>query len=237
MSDTVISAITDLPRTTVTDGVDLYREIHKGLRHALFDVTFRAGRLDVSDDESIVGLLAESRQVVDLLRGHHQHEEQLLLEGLIEAHASAAVGPIHDEHRLLSERLDRFAARADELAAAATDARSAIAHEYYLELAAFTAAYLVHLDVEERVVMPALAAACDDAELGRVQGAILASIRPEQQAVGLTMMLPALNPVERAAMVGRIRMTAPHEGFARVQKIAAHVLTAVEYERLGITDV
>lgn len=234
MSDT---AITDLPRTTVTSGVDLYRDIHKGLRHALFDVTFQAGRLDVGDDECIGGLLAESRQMIDLLRGHHQHEEQLLLEGLIEAHASAAVGPIHDEHHILAECLDQLAARADELAATSTGARSAIAHEYYLELAAFTGAYLAHLDVEERVVMPALAAECDDAELGRTQGAILASIRPEQQAVGLTVMLPALNPVERAVMVGRIRVTAPPEAFAGVRKIAEHVLTPVEYARLGITDV
>ncbi len=234
MNDTTI---TDVPRTAVTGGVDLYRDIHKGLRHALFDVTFRAGRLDVGDDECMVGLLVESRQMIDLLRGHHQHEEQLLLEGLIEAHAPAAVGPIHDEHHKLAVRLDRLAARADELAATATDVRSAIAHEYYLELAAFTAAYLAHLDVEERVVMPALAAACDDAELGRVQGAVLASIRPEQQAVGLSVMLPALNPVERAEMVGRIRMTAPPEAFAGVRKTAARVLTTVEYARLGITDV
>lgn len=89
---------------------------------------------------------------------------------------------------------------------------------------------------DEAVVMPALAAACDDAELGRVQGAILASIRPEQQALGLTVMLPPLNPVERVEIVGRIRVTAPPEAFAGVRKIAEHVLTPVDDARLGITD-
>jgi hypothetical protein len=226
--------MTEMPRTTVTGRVDLYRDIHKGLRHALFDLTFRAGRLDPADDVLVVELIGESRRVIGLLRAHHEHEEQRALEELIGAHAATLAAQTEAEHHALAGSLDDLGRRRDELAATAGGARAAIAHAYYLELAAFTGAYLAHLDEEERVVMPALAAACDDEDLGRVLGAILACIRPEQQAVALSAMLPALCPTERVAVVGRIRATAPPEAFAGVRAIAAQVLTATEYARLDL---
>jgi hypothetical protein len=230
------TTMNEMPRRTVTGRVDLYREVHKGLRHALFDLTFRAGRLDAIDDELVIALVDETRRVIDLLRGHHEHERQPALEGIVETHVPTVVRLIHEEHRTLAERLEWLASRADELAAAPGAARSVIAHAYYLELAAFTSAYLAHLDMEERVVMPALAATCDDVELGRALTAILASIRPEQQDVGLTVMLPALSPSERAALVERIRATTSPDMFIGVCAIAEEVLTTPEYLRLGITD-
>jgi hypothetical protein len=226
----------EMPRRIATGRVDLYREIHKGLRNALFTLTFRAGRLDPAVDEPVTELVDESRQVIGLLRSHHEHEEQPALEEIIEAHAPSLVAVIDAQHNTLAERLEWLASRADELAAAPGAARATIAHAYYLELAAFTSAYLAHLDDEERVVMPALAAKCDDAELGGVAQAILASVRPEQQVVGLTMMLPALNPAERGELVGRIRASAPPEAFAGVRAIASQVLTATEYQSLEINN-
>ncbi len=150
------------------------------------------------------------------------------------AHVSTIAGLIHDEHRTLAERLDWLASRADELAAAPAAARPAIAHAYYLELAAFTGAYLAHLDVEERVVMPTLAAACDDAELDGTQEVALATVPPPTRAVAMAVMLPALTPPERVALVDGIRATAPPEAFAGVRAIAEQVLTPAEYTRLGI---
>lgn len=231
MTDTLTN---EMPRRIVTGRVDLYRDIHKGLRHALFALTFHAGRLDPAVDELVTELVDESRQVIGLVRGHHEHEEQPALEAIIEANAPNLVALIEPEHTTLAERLEWLASRADELAAAPGAARVTIAHAYYLELAAFTSAYLAHLDVEERIVMPALAAKCDDAELGRVLAAILASIRPEQQVDGLTQMLPALSPTERVALVGRIRETAPPQAFAGALAIAEQVLTTAEYARLEV---
>jgi hypothetical protein len=36
-----------------TPTVDLYRDIHKGVRHALFTVTLKAGRTDLADDSAV----------------------------------------------------------------------------------------------------------------------------------------------------------------------------------------
>jgi hypothetical protein len=173
MTNRLVHATDDLPRRTVTGRVDLYRDIHKGLRHALFALTVNAGCLDTPDDTRVLELTAESRRLIGMVRDHDEHEAQRALDELIEVQAPALAALIHDEHRVLVERLEWLASRADELAAAPAGARVTIAHTYYLELAAFTSAYLEHLDLEERVVMPALAARCDDAELARVLAAIL----------------------------------------------------------------
>jgi hemerythrin-like domain-containing protein len=236
MTNTLTNSMNDMPRRTVTGRSDLYRDIHKGLRHVLFDLSFRAGRLDPADDELVVELVSESHRVIRLLREHHKYEEQPAFEEIVDAHVPTLVGRLHDEHYALAERLEWLASRADELAAAPTAARPAIAHAYYLELAAFTGAYLGHLDVEERVVMPALATACADAELDAVQAVALATIPPETRAVAMAVMLPALTPTERAALVADVRATAPPEAFAGVRAIAARVLTTPEYTRLGIED-
>jgi hypothetical protein len=236
MTETTTSGTSDLPRMTVTGRVDLYRDVHKGLRHALFDLTFRAGRLDATDDDLVVELVGESRRVVGLLRDHHEYEEQAALEQIVVTHAAAVADQIRQQHHTFAAWLDDLARRRDELAATAIAARAAIAHAYYLELAAFTSAYLAHLDDEERVVLPALAAACDDAELGVVLGAILVGIRPDQQAVALSAMLPALCPGERVSLLDRIRATATPEAFMGARAIAAQVLTTHEYAHLGFGD-
>jgi hypothetical protein len=200
MTDTVSSSSNGVERTTVVGGVDLYRDEHKGLRHTLFDLTFVAGRVDAADDDEVGGLVRTCRRAVELVRGHEEHEDQLLLRALVETHVPALAGRLHDEHRALAERLDALACRSDELAAAPGAARDATAHAFYLEAAAITGACLAHLDVEERLVMPALIAACDDGHLHRLHGALLAGIGPEHQALRLAAMLPALNPSERTRL-------------------------------------
>jgi hypothetical protein len=234
MSNFQTNAMHEMPRRTANGSVDLYRDIHKGLRHALFDLTYRAGRLESADDGLVVELVAASRRVIGLLRGHHVYEEHPDFDALVTAHLSAVANLLHDEHRTLVERLEWIASRADELAAAPAAARPVIAHAYYLELAAFTGAWLAHLDLEERVVMPALAAACDDAELEVVKAVALATVPPPTRAEALATMLPALTPGERNGLVDDIRATATPETFAGVRAIAAQVLTPEEHTRLDI---
>ncbi len=83
MTNILTNATNEMPRRTVNGRVDLYRDIHKGLRHALFELTFRAGRLDSADDELVVELVAESCRVIGLLRGHHEYEEQPVFDALV----------------------------------------------------------------------------------------------------------------------------------------------------------
>jgi hypothetical protein len=236
MTHSASSSPTGTERTTVVGGADLYRDVHKGLRHALFDLTFAAGRVDVADDVEVRALVDTCRRAVELVRAHDDHEDQLLLRALVETHAPDLAGRIDDEHRALALRLDALACRADELAATPSGARGAPGHALYLEAAAVTSACLEHLDVEERLVMPALIAACDHEHLARTHGALLAGLGAQDEARDLAAMLPALRPSERAAVVHRILATASPEAVARARAAALEVLTPSECARLGFGD-
>jgi hypothetical protein len=168
MTHDIAATARGTPRTTMTGRVDLYRDVHKALRHALLTVTLRAGRLDATEDQCVLELLSQSRNLVSLLRRHDQDESHPDLQALIAEHAGTVRDHLDDEHHALDDQLDAIATRADELAARSAPARPSLAHAYYLELAAFTGACFTHFDTEERVVMPALAAACDDTHLRHV---------------------------------------------------------------------
>jgi hypothetical protein len=236
VTDIASSSAPGPERTTVVGAIDLYREVHKGVRHALFDLTYAAGRADVADDVEVGALVDTCRRAVELVRAHHDHEDQLLLRALVATHAPDLAGRVDDEHRSLATRLDGLAYRADELAASPSTLRDAPAHALYLEAAAVTSACLEHLDVEERLVMPALIAACDDEHLARTHGALIAGIRAEDHERSLAVTLPALRPSERAALVDRVRASASPDAVARVRAAAIEVLTPSECAGIGFGD-
>ena len=217
---------------------DLYSDIHKAIRVAMFDVTAEAGRIDSSNRTARLAHAERVRDLVWLLRFHASHEDDHVEAVVVETLPERAE-KIACDHRALDARMDRLVAIAD-LAFDETrdDARAAL-HLLYLELASFVAAYLVHQDVEERVVMPALWDHCGIERLLGIHNAILASIAPDVMARCLTMMLPAMNNDGRTELLGAMQADAPPEVFAGVCGLAADVLAeedfAIVSARIGRT--
>ncbi len=202
--------------------VDLYRDIHKGIRSDLFAVTERAGNLDPSDRAARADLAAHVSRVVPLLVTHAEHEDAHVQPAL-ERHLPDLASQIDSDHHRIEARLGDLAAWAGETAATPGDAREAV-RRLYLELASFTSAYLVHQDLEERLVMPALEAAIgSDATLG-IHQAIVGSIPPEELASSLAVMLPAMNIEDRAELLGGMQAGAPAEVFTGIWGLAQSVL-------------
>ena len=217
--------------------VDLYRDIHKGIRAELFDITATAGNVDASNRFDRAALAGPVIAVGNVLDSHAHHEDLALDPVLLEFAPTLAEQITHDHHALEA----RFSA-ITELAQATVDAtvvdQRRLTHLLYLELAGFTSAYLAHQSVEERVVMPALEKAIGvDAVLG-LHMAIVSSIPPDEMARSLSFMLPAMNVDDRVEMLTGMRMSAPPEAFAAVTGLARSVLEPADYSsltnRLGI---
>src|SRR5688572_27133428 len=98
------------PHTTVP--FDLYRDIHKAIRVALFDVTAAAGRLDSSDRTARVAHAATVRDLVRFLVVHAEHEE-VHLDGPIRAVLPDRADAIAAEHVALEARMVDLVALAD----------------------------------------------------------------------------------------------------------------------------
>lgn len=221
---------------------DLYKDIHKAIRSELFGVTLAAGSLDPSSTEDERGALAgRVAALVSLLVSHAEHEDEHL-QSLVERHVPVLAHRVEAEHVALDGRMLELGS----LANAAADARPGEVarlhlHGLYLELASFSSAYLAHIDVEERQIMPALAAAVPVPALVAVHEAIVGSIPPPEMAQSLALMLPALNADDRAELLGGMQAGAPAEVFAGVVGLARSVLSDEAFAsvsgRLGLASV
>jgi hypothetical protein len=136
----------------------------------------------------------------------------------------------------LEDRLAELVGLAD--GAVGAEARRAATHRVYVELSSFTAAYLAHQNLEERLVMPRLETALGvDGVLG-VHEAIIGAIPPDEMARSLALMIPAMNVDDRTELLGGLRAAAPAEVFEGVWALATSVLGAPEVDavtaRLGL---
>ena len=206
---------------------DLYRDIHKGIRAELFAVTTSAGRLDPSDAEGRADLARHVAGVVDLLVSHAEHEDRAV-QPAIELHLPELAETIASDHEGLERRIASISALAAEAVGAAGFALRGEVHRIYLELAAFTSAYLEHQDTEERLVMPALEQAVGVDAVVAIHGAIISGLTPEETATSMPVMLPAMNVDDRVELLGGMREHAPAEAFAAVWGLAGSVLTSAD---------
>lgn len=203
-----------------TPGVNLYREVHKGLRRALFQVVDDMGSLEVADAGAVASLRARFAELEMILTTHHSHEEIGRLGELIAEHVDTYTArSIQDAHDWSDAALADLRNRVDRLQ---SDQDAAALYDAAVE---FVAGYLAHMNDEEQVVMPALDAGAEADELGQIVMQIRMSVPPPQMCIFLRYMLPAMNPDERTTMLGGIKMGAPPEVFDMFWDSARSALT------------
>ena len=193
---------------TVIAEVDLYREVHKGLRLALFELVEMAGTLDATDHDGLEEFGRLFGAVDMMLQTHHRHEDGAELVGLIAQHVSDVLPAITEAHDHAEQQLATLRCLVSELAGG-VDRCGAI----YDASVAFTAGYLDHMAVEETQVMPRLQAAASAEQLMAITMAIRMSVPPPDMCVFLRYMLPAMTPDERSETLGGMKAGAPPEIF------------------------
>lgn len=210
--------------------VDVYRDIHKGLRAELFSLVVRAGSLDLTDPADRHDLGRHLKSTIDVLESHAHHEDEAI-HPMLATHYSELVGRLEEEHARFDGHLAAIGEIADELFVDRVDRRTRQA--LYLELSAFTSGYLVHLDLEERVVMPTLFDQLGPSGVAAVLGRIIESIPPDQMTTSLSLMLPALDLDDRVDLLGGMQAEAPAEVFDGVLSLARSVLHRSDFDRLA----
>lgn len=201
----------------MNNDIDVYKDIHKGIRAELFAVTGAAGALDAADEGARAAFVDRVQRLEGLLASHAEHEDRFL-QPLIELHLPDLAMDVAQDHAHLEASFTEIVKTTRE----ALDRRDL--HEVYLELASFTSAYLRHQDVEERDIHPALFGAVGFEGLFEVHERLVASIPPPEMAASLSLMLPAMNLDDRTELLGGIRLGAPAEVFAGIWALAESVL-------------
>src|SRR4051794_10491333 len=147
---------------------DLFREVHKGLRLAMFDVTEVVGAAGCGDPAERAEIAGRVHALIALLHLHHGHEDSFV-EPLLVAREPTLAHAVHAGHVEVDGLLDELARSADDLAVATDGVAVATNLDLYRKLALFTATYLAHMELEEGRVMAALREAMTLEELFHVE--------------------------------------------------------------------
>ncbi|MGF0536885.1 hemerythrin domain-containing protein [Agrobacterium sp. ES01] len=210
-----------LSLTTIPDlngRFDLYGNIHKAIRKAGCELLCRLGAADYDNADERAAVLAGLRGYLAIAAGHVVHEDEHVHKALQARGASTAtVDDQHDDHRQAFRDLEALAQAVEQ--AGALD-RSAAGRKLYLAFAAYIAEDLAHMHEEETVTAPALWKNFTDQELIGIEMRIVSSIPPEKHLAFMRTMIPALNPAERAALLGAMKRGAPPEIFNAVIEFA-----------------
>jgi hypothetical protein len=190
----------------------LYREAHKGLRHALFQLTVGVGSADCTNADARAAVVDDVQNVLAVLNAHHEHED-VFIKPLIEAHAPELASIVDTGHMEIEADLLEIEVLADKLAGCAGGAAVVAGLELYAYLCLFTASYLSHLALEEGGVMITLRAKVGLEELFGVLVALLSSMSPSTMCAFLRVTMPALNAEERASLLRGMRAAAPPDVF------------------------
>ncbi|WP_165217148.1 hemerythrin domain-containing protein [Affinirhizobium pseudoryzae] len=210
---TSITAIPDL-----NGRFDLYGAVHKGLRKAGCELLVRLGSTDFDQSEDTEEVLALLRTYLTLAASHVCHEDEHIHAALAARGASTdTVDHQHDDHR---EAFGQLEALARAVETAWPMHRRATGRKLYLAFAAYLAEDLAHMHEEETVTARALWNRFTDDELSAIEMRIVSSLSPETNMAFMRIMIPAMNPLERADMLGAMQKLAPPEIFDAVIEFA-----------------
>jgi hypothetical protein len=134
----------------------------------------------------------------------------------IEARQPAGAARTAEDH---VEHIETIATLREETAAvrrAKRQTQPMLAHRLYHHLALFVAENLQHMHIEETANNAALWSLYSDAELHEIHARLLAGIPPAKELQVARWMIPALNPMERAGILGHAKTQMPPEAFLGV---------------------
>ncbi|MDH5547053.1 MAG: hemerythrin domain-containing protein [Gammaproteobacteria bacterium] len=211
--------------------LDIYKEVHKGVRKELFDLIVFAGSTEFDKLDSLKQLKDRFSRTYSLLETH-AHSEDTYVEPMILNCDTVVAEKLSSMHKQLEHA---FSQLQEMLVGIDADDDDAVwrGRMLYLELTRFVGEYLQHIADEEQLVMPLLWENFDDRALMDVSITIRANVPPPVMGDFLSCMIPAMNHSERVLMLSGMKQAAPAEVFNGVCKLSQTVLADEDWARLN----
>lgn len=174
-----------------TQSPDIFTNVHKGIRKALFETCTALGRAGDEQDRAP----AARKMLADVLHfmAHHGENEDLLLLPLLEERAPEIFARMHGAHRQIDSAIAALQAKI----------QTAPAHELYEDCCALTAHYLDHMRMEERELDPVMRRSLSVEEIVAAGRKSVERTAPEDQRMMLGWMLPAMTRSDADAFLSR----------------------------------
>lgn len=176
----------------MTTTPDIFTNVHKGLRNALFEACLAVGR---ATDSRVDGAPARRllQEVLHFTRHHGDNEDTLLLP-LLRSRAPEIAHQMEQAHHRIEQALTALEARAE----------TAPPEDLHHETAAFIALYLDHMREEEQLLAPRIRAAIDPDTLASFGRDSVQRTAPADQRRMIGWMLPAMPRPEADSYLERL---------------------------------
>lgn len=172
---------------------DIFRNVHKGIRRALFESCLALGRAPSDSADSAAQTRALLKEALRFTRHHGENEDVLLLP-MLRDRAPDVAARMAAAHERVDAALAGLEAAADSEPVA----------PLHLRATAFLSLYLEHMREEEEDLEPAILAALDPDALSSFSRGSVARTAPADQRMMLGWMLPAMPRPEADAFLQRL---------------------------------
>lgn len=171
---------------------DIFINVHKGIRRALFETTIALGRAD-GDERRAAAVRAQLREVLHFV-AHHGDNEDVLLIPLLDQAAPALAERMRTAHTHVDAALHELVAIVE----------SAPIMTLYHRTCEFVALYLEHIREEEQQLDPQIRAVLTPEQLSGFGRGSVERTAPADQRMMLGWIIPALTPADAQANLAKL---------------------------------
>lgn len=190
-----MSEVANLPLADTTDMIGL----HQVFRSALSDAPQLIGSA-VGDAERSEAVATYYDNVLKLLHGHHDGEDELMSPRLVQRATADEIAEVERIAAQHADVLEDIAAAEHNIAAWRQDPTTDAGAQLAASLASLNANLAPHLDEEERVVLPIAARYINVAEWGELPGHGMKTFTGDKLWLIIGLIREQMSPAQVAAM-------------------------------------
>lgn len=211
----------------------LYDVPHKGLRNALSQVSFLAGKTDYSDPHQVEQLYNLGTDVFKILEIHASDENEVTLAELEKRCPGCSQHDMedHEQIHIKQHQLEKLLMTIYQDSKSGKDVTEEGA-EFYLAFSEFHGEYLEHTAEEERVTQVLLWQHFSDEELAGHRGKIMAKNPAHTLLIWFRFVIPAQTHAERTGLLKGFQKLAPASFFKEGMEVIKKMLAAEDFAKL-----
>jgi hypothetical protein len=180
-------------------GPDIFTNVHKGIRRALFEACVALGRAG-DDPQRSMAARELLREVLHFV-AHHGENEDLLLIPLLDRRAPAVAERMRSGHLRVNQSLEALTAGVETAAIASL----------YPRVCEFVSLYLEHMREEEEELEVEIRAALTLEELAGFGRGSVERTAPADQRMMLGWMLPAMTRADAEGFLSKLPISLAEE--------------------------
>ena len=192
--------------------VNIFNQIHKGLRALLYETCLLLQQTDFSDEQEMQAAIKQVTLVADLFDDHAHHEDEYVLPA-VQEYEPSIVDAFAQEHAMDSKLTRALKDSLQAVQMASPLVRFDMANELSKTFIQFMVFNLEHMSKEESILNKILWRYYSDEDILGIQQKILASLSPWSAATSSRWMMRGLNNPEIVRWLRTVEESAPETVF------------------------